>query len=501
MASDGVQPDPIPQGQTSAPTPTSPQPPPPPGYLANNLLYSLKYNAGRSTSDTLKRIISSHFKQEDIATAYTLCKEFIPQTLIPDRRCKLNNAQALLNLLVTWFQTETTSLPEIFADEPYALPPANLKDVGEVTIYNIAKNAMEASNRNGEMFQEEISKIYTGFLDMSNLLREEIANLKSQILCLSESLQDLPKRITTTHMTRPPSPGEREHDTTPAIEENRPNAPPPGEGETTGTNSLPQVALFPNDQGRGERSQAAVPTNPPSRGESVPPPTPTRNMGVTLYSAAASTPQPHLPPPPHRNDNRSEDRNGTEEPGGEGELEGEWRYDGHSNRDRRRRRLRSRRNNARRNPSTPHRPAQDGVIDRQKRCHRVIHNLHRSVRLDDIKNIVNSLTGADPLIIQELPCKRRGKTAFRITCLYDHAEKLIGENFGTDIRVSRYNYKRDFPIGRLREIPRDIPREDDHTPPGRSATPTAPPQGSSTPTSEAAVGNFIRVIRDNDGGD
>ena len=134
----------------------------------------------------------------------------------------------------------------------------------------------------------------------------------------------------------------------------------------------------------------------------------------------------------------------------------------------------------------------------------MIHNLHHSVRLDDIKSIVNSLTGADPLIIQELPCKRRGKTAFRITCLYDHAEKLIGENFGTGIRVSRYDYKRDFPIGRLREIPREIPREDEqrlpHTIPGRSDTPTAPPQGSSTPIS-ATVEHRIRELRNIDGGD
>ena len=266
MASDDVQPDPIPQGQTSAPPLASPQPPPPAGYLANNLLYSLKYNASRSTSEVLNKIIRAHFKNEDIETAYAICKEYIPQTLFPNRQAKLKNHQAILNLLVTWLQTETTSLPEIFADEPYALPPANLKDVGEVTIYNIAKNAMEASNRNEEMFQEEISKINTGFLGISNLLREEVANLKSQIHCLSESLQALPKRITTIQTTGaapPPHQGEREHETTPAIEENRPNTPPPGEGETTGTNSLPQVALFPNGLGRGERSQAAVPTNPP----------------------------------------------------------------------------------------------------------------------------------------------------------------------------------------------------------------------------------------------
>ena len=131
----------------------------------------------------------------------------------------------------------------------------------------------------------------------------------------------------------------------------------------------------------------------------------------------------------------------------------------------------------------------------------MIHNLPHSVRLDDIKSVVNFLTGADPLIIQGLPCKWRGETAYRITCLYDHVEKLTGENFGTGVRVSWYDFKRDFPIGNLREIPREAEQHLTHTTPGRNDAPSAPRRGSSTPVSAAAVENMIREVRDNDGVD
>ena len=81
----------------------------------------------------------------------------------------------------------------------------------------------------------------------------------------------------------------------------------------------------------------------------------------------------------------------------------------------------------------------------EKRCHVVIHNLHSSVTIEDIKNRVIMITGSDPLILQALPCKARGQVAYRVSCHFQHLEVLIGENFGPTVKVSFYNLKRDQP--------------------------------------------------------
>ena len=100
------------------------------------------------------------------------------------------------------------------------------------------------------------------------------------------------------------------------------------------------------------------------------------------------------------------------------------------------------------NPVNTHHPSHNDMSAKrryEKRCHVAIHNLHFSVTSDDIKNRVNMLTGSDPLILHELPCKVRGQVAFRVSCHFQYLNVLVGENFGTTVKVSFYNLKRDQP--------------------------------------------------------
>ena len=99
-----------------------------------------------------------------------------------------------------------------------------------------------------------------------------------------------------------------------------------------------------------------------------------------------------------------------------------------------------------RRPPLPH---QERHRDMKKRWHIVVHNLHRRTKHHEINDLIQHLTGEPPLISQALYCKRRIMKAFRITCHYEHRDKLREENFGPNVKISRYDYNRDFPVGKL----------------------------------------------------
>jgi len=114
----------------------------------------------------------------------------------------------------------------------------------------------------------------------------------------------------------------------------------------------------------------------------------------------------------------------------------------------------------------------DANKDHSKRCHIVIHNLHKKVKVDDISRVVNELTGSSPLILSQLICNIRDRVAFRVTCPFEHLHLLKGENFGFNVKVSRYHISRDFPAGHLKH-PMGGDRE--RPPTSTPNPPTTPP--------------------------
>jgi len=88
--------------------------------------------------------------------------------------------------------------------------------------------------------------------------------------------------------------------------------------------------------------------------------------------------------------------------------------------------------------------------DHLKRCHFVVHILHKNVNANDISRVVNKITGSSPLILSQLTCNIRDCISFCATCPFDHLHLLKGESFGFNVKVSRYHISRDFPAGKLR---------------------------------------------------
>ena len=124
-------------------------------------------------------------------------------------------------------------------------------------------------------------------------------------------------------------------------------------------------------------------------------------------------------------------------------------------------------------PTTP-----ETATTRGKRCHVVVHNLHWSVSHEDINRKIKEITGSDPLISEELECRRKSMKAFRITCAFEHLKFLKGEYFGAHIKVSRYFLQRDRPLGKL--------SNSTNRPPSRGASQSSP-HSTPTPPDESRV--------------
>ena len=479
---DPTHPDPT-QART---TPSSPPQATTPSFLANNLLFAIKHNADRCCWDSLKKIVNTHFKPEDIQVAFALSKDFIPEDLTAKRSCRLSNAHEQLNVLLTWFTT-ATNFPQIFADDPYSLPPEDLKDLGIVTVYNTARKAMELSNENDEMLREELSVVNTQLHELSEVFRLELAKINTLIQGLSPP--------PSTQVGVSPSVSVKGPTSSP------PTHPPSGEGvsitprprkQTTTEAIPPQLGAISHPGNVWVTSH--TPTPPPTRDDTPPPECREASALYANTISASPPPTPHPLPNQGDNDDGALPDSGLPEVGGGEEGRG-WERNGHSRRDRRRHRWTQRRQeNNRRNADTPHPAPIEGGTDQQKRCHRVIYNLRHSVSLDYIKRFVKHLTGEDPLIAQQLPCKARGKTAFRITCPLQHAQKLTGESFGHHVKVSRYNFRRDFPVGNLKEIPQVVTQHQSHASPARNDIRTTPHQGGYTSTT-SPIGRFIQDLR------
>ena len=180
MVTENTHPDPSQARTTPSPPPQTTNP----SFLASNLLFALKHNADRCCWDSLKKIVTTHFTSEDIQVALTLSMDFIPGDLTAMRSCRLSNTQEQLNVLLTWFTT-ATDFPQIFADDPYSLPPEDLKDVGIVTVYNTARKALELSNKNDEVLREVLSGVNTQLHELSEVFRLELAKMNTLIQGLS----------------------------------------------------------------------------------------------------------------------------------------------------------------------------------------------------------------------------------------------------------------------------------------------------------------------------
>ena len=441
---------------------TQPSPPP---FIANNLIYTLFYNVDSCSKDTLVKIIREHFNDSDIQLAYLISADYFPQDFKPNRLCKAFTTKQRLDYVISWLQTQT-GLPQIFAAEPYKLPPPDIKDLSPVTTYNTATKALQTANSlktNVDSFTDEIKRIH----DQLQLITSSMNRWE----CMS-----LPQPGT---VTTPPEPGISPH------------LPSPEEANSS----------FVTDDS---------PSRLPSRQES---PTTLPLAKETDYAPAAvdGPPSPipqrqESPPiPTLANEGEVRPNDSPSEVYGEREVveEGEWRRDGHSSKDRRRNR------NIRKQESSNHCPSSDQGpptnrsesprgrgASFHKRCHLVIHNLSNTVSLDDIASHVRHLTGADPIIATPLSCRVRGRAAFRITCLYEHIEKLTGEMFGENVKVSRYDYKRDFPIGTLRKLTTPVTGTYRSTgaPSGNHGTPI-PPTHANPPTAPGQ-GNVTELISD-----
>ena len=125
-----------------------------------------------------------------------------------------------------------------------------------------------------------------------------------------------------------------------------------------------------------------------------------------------------------------------------------------------------------------------------KRCHVVIHNLDWKFFKEDIDNRVKELTGEWPIISHAFKCSIIGRKAFRVTCLFKYLDKLKCENFGINVKISRYSLSNDYPVGRLMPLQQPGTR---HVPTQRTTS-----QVSSSPGirgSSHAVGDTSRFLR------
>lgn len=368
--------------------------------------------------------------------AYVVSHDFFPEGLAAGRHCKVSSPRQKLDYLLTWLQTTpANAIPRIFAPDPYSLPPPSLKDLSPVTAFNTARNAVEKVNALESSLKEQLHKISEQITTLSNRQSPPSHTPTPQQVSVSKCR---PTTDATTNTKVSPSP-------------------PPGSAEfkpTAENVSNAWVSPSPPLVSTGQAPPSGTPSATPS-----PPP-------MMEGPDEASPPQ----SPPIIAERREEE-----------DVERGWRNDGHSARDRKRIN-----NSARKDMrGSPPYPTTRTPSHLQKRCHKVVHNLPDTVRLDDIKECIKHITGAEPLIAAQLPCKVRGRTAFRITCLYEHINKLTGDRFGDNVKVSHYNYLRDFPVGTLRDLPTSPPQ----TAEGSHGTPTTPRGGIHSPEIRSLLNN------------
>ena len=169
------------------PTATAPKLP---SCIENDVLYTINYFVHQSNNASLKTLIKSHFVLDELATAYALCQDYIPNEIktphgrnLP-RDVKKKSHSEMLDTIIAWLQVKPSrSSPKIHAIDYCNIPPAHLKDVSLIQATNMSKKALDYVNTWEENFEERTLSI-----SQSKLILEELANLSAQIQEMKEIL-------------------------------------------------------------------------------------------------------------------------------------------------------------------------------------------------------------------------------------------------------------------------------------------------------------------------
>lgn len=111
--------------------------PPTSSVLANNCLYFIQYQSNRSDVDSTIQTVSAAFSDEEINAAYTKCKDLIPDTILQEQPTKSLSSLRKVSYVTKWLRTCSV---EMYADDPYNLPPKGPADLSLPAVYHTAEN-------------------------------------------------------------------------------------------------------------------------------------------------------------------------------------------------------------------------------------------------------------------------------------------------------------------------------------------------------------------------
>ena len=416
-------------------------------HLTNNCLFFIKFHSDSGYQDAVAEIVKASFSEEEINIAYVSIREVTPESERKERPGKKLDIHKKITNMSLWLKTSTDI--HICPENPYSLPPSKPADLNLVSVHTVAAKALKTSLSLSKSVEE--ASAIPGMLN-------DLSTMKAQIDEMRRQQEDLLASLSTLNAISDqlilPSPTGMSTD---------PQQPPPHEETSNSKQPHPSVP----------RTEPPLPTAVSTGGNqaSAPPPSVPRTEPSLPTAESTGGNQASTPPPSSPSTSYSEAVKSNSDVVGSG-----WQTQGRNKRVKpiaKQINRPSNHNNSNRTPD--HRRF-------EKRCHIVIHNLHSSVTLDDIKTRVNLLTGADPLILHEVQCKIRNQVAFRVSCLFQHREVLVGENFGKSARVSFYHLRRD-------QVPRSPPCTLGPIPSQRSS-PSPSPAGRPTPSTEE-ISSFI----------
>lgn len=382
--------------------------PTPPHLLESNVLYVLKYWGRCNTIPDTKKLVDDLYPKDDIDTAYAQCCDLIPEE-ITKRKTRSLTKEKKIDVMITWITTNT-NIPSLYPDNPFKLPPPDLRDLSLVRNHNLASQAMDLA-KSLESKLDPSGDLFCSINSIQETLKSVQSQFQNAMKIIGEQLQHINNSV-SHNQQRPSSPPQPARPQTPALALRGGST--PGEAPATTT-------------------PTRTPTSPP------------------------------LPPPPLISSSDIEDE--------EYHTPSGWET-GHSHSDRRR--IRRKRMNDNRRSKTPPGNREDGN-NLPKRCHLVVHNLYNNITEEDISRVITDITGSPPLILTKLPCKIRDRISFRVTCPLHHLPLLTCENFGSNVKISRYHLSRDFPVGRLRQPhgqggPATLPSNPPEVPPTRGTS-------------------------------
>ena len=441
-------------------------------HLTNNCLFFIKFHSDSGYQDAVAEIVKASFSEEEINIAYVSIREVTPESERKERPGKKLDIHKKITNMSLWLKTSTDI--HICPENPYSLPPSKPADLNLVSVHTVAAKALKTSLSLSKSVEE--ASAIPGMLNDLSTMKAQIDEMRRQqedLLASLSTLNALSDQLLrpsptgmSTDLHQPPP-----HEETSNSKQPHPSVPrtesPLLTAESIGGNqaSAPPPSV--------PRTEPPLPTAESTGGNkaSAPPPSGPRTEPTVPTAESTGGNQASTPPPSSPSTSYSEAVKSISVVVGSG-----WQTQGRNKRVKpiaKQINMPSNHNNSNRSPD--HRRF-------EKRCHIVIHNLHSSVTMDDIKTRVNLLTGADPLILHEVQCKIRNQVAFRVSCLFQHREVLVGENFGKSARVSFYHLRRD-------QVPRSPPCTLGPIPSQRSS-PSPSPAGRPTPSTEE-ISSFI----------